>query len=588
MHIGIYLNKLISVMSFSTEVWMSLLLGAAVTIIIAYIIYRIQKKESTIHKQDHDAKLEEIKLLHQQDSEKIKVLYELIIQSQRGGIGVVESTVLEHKIEQAADNITDQDSDHAQALKAIAEKDKEEADNILDKIAQQEHDLVEMYNLRAINEYRNGSYSEAVKWCRKILELEPESFQALLDLMQCLNQTDQKQETRGIASKKLNDLQREGSTDKVKQYRLLSKIVDTYSFKTEHEQVEPYLFQILQLAEEVFGKLSDEMSSVYNRLGQLYQNKQQYKESEEYFLKALAVDEAESKGDTSYSAMTLNNLAVLYNLVGRYQEALPLLQKVHDYYISTLGEDHPNLIYSLMGLGTIYVYTGRYQEAEACMLRGKELAAKKLGVEHTVYINVMRNLAATYNYMQKYSESEAIIRELMDKSVNKNGSDSYKHAELLSQLSSALINQNKDEEAEQDINRALEIFHKSASPDDPVVIGAETILAKLNMKNGNNREAEHSFLEIYEIYHKLGQESTVQMAGIEISLAKIYIMQEKWTDAEKYLSKAISYYELKAPNNPEYLKAIQQYSEIMEKLGSQDEAETWKTKAEELKEKLEG
>ncbi len=54
---------------------MSIVIGALVTLIIGYIIYRIQKKENTLHKQDHDARLEEIKLLHQQDSEKIKVLY---------------------------------------------------------------------------------------------------------------------------------------------------------------------------------------------------------------------------------------------------------------------------------------------------------------------------------------------------------------------------------------------------------------------------------------------------------------------------------------------------------------------------------
>jgi ABC-type nickel/cobalt efflux system permease component RcnA len=171
---GVLVSKLLSAISFSSEVWMSILMGAVVTLIIAYIIYRIQKKESKIHKQDHDAKLERIEQLHLQDSEKIKVLYELIIQSQRGSIGESEAANLEQRIEDAADRINEQDSDKAQALKAIAEKDKPEADALLDKLAKYEHDLEELYNLHALNEHRHGNYNESAVWLEKLVELKPD------------------------------------------------------------------------------------------------------------------------------------------------------------------------------------------------------------------------------------------------------------------------------------------------------------------------------------------------------------------------------------------------------------------------------
>ena len=93
----------------------------------------MQKKESAIQMQEHVQRFDELKNLQQQDSEKIKVLYELMLQAQNGSLNQIESAVLEQKIELAADQIGQQDSDRAKALKAIADKQKKEADALLEK-----------------------------------------------------------------------------------------------------------------------------------------------------------------------------------------------------------------------------------------------------------------------------------------------------------------------------------------------------------------------------------------------------------------------------------------------------------------------
>jgi len=392
MHVQILLNSWLAAFNLNLEVWLSIFIGILASLLIAYIIYRLQKKETTIHKQEHDAKLNEIRELHLQDSEKIRVLYELILQSQKGSLGEAESTVLEQQIEAAADNITDSDSDHAQALKAIADKDKDKADDLLDKIAQREHDLAEVYHLRAINEYRHGNYQEALKWCRKILELEPDNFEALADLIQNLNKTDQHNEARELALAKLNELEQEAEPDNEKAFSLLSRIISSIDTSVEPEQVGPYIFKAMELAQRVYGEQSHQVASIHKELGLYYQAKQQYQESEEALLKALASKDLSSDKAKSNHNWTLNALGILYNELGRYQEALDCFQQCYDSTAAVLGTDHPTIIYSLLGLGTINCYLGNMTEAERCFRQAREVGINRLGKKHKLAQSSTYNL----------------------------------------------------------------------------------------------------------------------------------------------------------------------------------------------------
>ena len=197
--------------------------------------------------QEHVQRFDELKNLQQQDSEKIKVLYELMLQAQNGSLNQIESAVLEQKIELAAIEIGEQDSDRAKALKAIADKQKKEADALLEKIARQEHDLAETYKLHALNEYRNGYYAEAVKWYQKILELQPDNFEALLALLSSLNRADRKKEARELSLKTLISSTLLKFLTDVQTYDLLNKLILTYDYTSEAALAEPYLDKALEL-----------------------------------------------------------------------------------------------------------------------------------------------------------------------------------------------------------------------------------------------------------------------------------------------------------------------------------------------------
>ncbi len=587
MHLETYINKLISVMSFSTEVWMSLLLGAIVTLIIAYIIYKIQKKESTIHKQDHDAKLDRLEQLHLQDSEKINVLYELIIQSQKGNIGEIEATVLEEKIEIAADQITEADSDHAQALKAIAEKDKGEADDLLDKITQREHDLVEVYNLHAMNESRNGFYYEAVKWYRKAAELEPDNSNVHINLINTLNNADMQQEARELALKMLDSLEKSGSDDPETTFNLLMGISNSYDVEFETEQLEPYILRLQEHVRQHFGEQSPQMSGVYNELGRLYHEKNQFKESEECYLKSLDILNHSGVSNTRDSSVTTNNLATLYRATGRYQEALELLEKVKQNMTVVHGEGHLVQAFPIFNQSMIYQDLGKFKEAEDCLLKAKDLFLEKLGANHTNYIKVLQNLAGLYRDMHRYAESEAITRELLGKQAAIHGEDSIQVALLWNQLSVNLSIQYKTDEAEEALLKAIKIYDKVLSPDDTHVIIARHNMAYLYLDKGNYEKARLEWLDLLETLRQHGLDYCKETATIQVPLAGCCTKMDLWSEAEQHLRRALDFIEVKTPDNPNNVNIMELYSQILAKLGRQDEADTYKAKAEALKVRFE-
>ncbi len=587
MHLNTVLNSALSGLASHWEMWLSLFLGAIVTVIIAYVIYRIQKKETSLHKQEHDSKLQRIEQLHLQDSEKIRVLYELIIQSQKGSLGDMEEAVLEQRIEAAADAITEQDSNHAQALKAIADKEKDRADDLLDKIAKQEHDLIEVYYLRQMNEYRNGNYNEAIKWCRKILDLEPDNFDALADLIQNLNKTAQHKEARELALAKLEELDKQTPPDNEKRFSLLYRIISSFDPGAEPDLAEQYVRRTRELVLHAFGEQSYQMAIVYTVQGLVRHEKQQFKESEECYRKALAIPDLSTDKAKSNRNSTLVNLGILYNSLGRYKEGLKLFHEAYTQMLSVLGDGHPSLIHPLSGLGTINCYLGNYPEADKYFQKAVDIGTARLGRNHNSTQHALMNLASLYAYQDKLAESEQIVKEVLAVQTSKENPDNIYTARLLSHLGNSLGRQKKYEEQEEVVRRALKIWEENPGVQEGLKRSTLITLASIHERKGEFKETEDIFLKVLNDMRNDGQSSTLHGAVAIKSLAEFYLRQERWAEAEQLFQESIAFFEEKAPDSDSFPPTLAGYANVLEHLGRKSEAEELNTRAQVLKQKKE-
>jgi tetratricopeptide (TPR) repeat protein len=418
------LNKMISALSFSSEVWMSLLLGAVVTLIIAYIIYRIQKKETIIHKQDHDAKLEEIKILHQQDSEKIRVLYELIVQSQRGSIGEAESATLEQKIEVAADLITEKDSDKAQALKAIAEKDKKEADLLLDKLSKYEHDLEELYNLHAMNEHRNGNYPDSAAWLEKLVALKPDNLEYKQRLFNDHNSAGHFDIAEKLARETITALQSDTGSDPKKLVQWLYCLGSVFIRRRNDVEAEKHLNQALELGISIYGPEHPEIYNIYNDLGIVWLSRRELAKAEEYLSIAQRIKTVEDDDDVVSKAFITFNLASVNMAQDKMEEALKLYEEGRELIFDRLSDDHPALTFYYRNAGYLYYKRADFDVARDFMQKGIDIFRKKNMTTNPDYIHPLNMMGHILYHMKEYEEADKFYLEALEV-LEKNQSDGF-------------------------------------------------------------------------------------------------------------------------------------------------------------------
>jgi len=578
MQLSAFLNKLISAVSFSTEVWMSIFIGAVVTLGIGYLIYRIQKKESTLHKQDHDAKLEEIKLLHQQDSEKIKVLYELIIQSQKTNISEAETAVLEQQIEVAAEQITEQDSDKAQALKAIAEKDKEEADNLLDKIAQREHDLVEVYNLRAMNEFRAGNYLESTKWYKKVYELIPEDRGNLKSYVTVLMKAGELDKAEPFVDDAIPKLEQEEPIDIDILFFYYYEKAAICNHKKKPEATN-WMLKGIELLIRNGRENSTEHLDALSTLATFYADIGNYTEAEKLLRKVL-----QAKPE---NAINKHNLVHLLMSIGQYPEAEQLALEVYDSFIKEYGEEHPNTIKTLNNLALLHSELKKFNLAEKEAIKVRDIFLKNLHPESNEINLANANLANIYCEQGKYPEAEPLMQFCLEHAIRNNGRDSFQAAFALNGVGMVYTMQNLFAEGLPYISEAYNTMLKYLPQH-------ETNMRSLARNYGHALTELGKAEEALPIYHSYldalkqnCQDAYNETAFVCLKIAQNYGALGDEIKEEEYLRQG--WQEL--GENPEqyrsYPKLLNALIPCLQKAGKTEEAEIFKSKAEELKTKLE-
>jgi tetratricopeptide (TPR) repeat protein len=342
---------LISFLALSIESWIVVIIGVSASFLIAYFIYFKQKKEAGEHLQKHESRFDELKHLHEQDSEKIRVLYELILRSQSGSIGESESAALEKQIEAAADNITEQDSDQAQALKAIADKDKEKADDLLVRISQKEHELEELYDLHAINEHRHGNYPAAVPWLQKLVELKPDNMNYKERLYVDMSNSGYSEQAEKLSRQVLHELESQPDADPEGMVRWLRNMAAEYANMVMPAEAEATLTRALEYGTKILGADHHMLYAVYNDLGCICLSRNEFVQAEQYFRTALRIHKIEDEDDRIHEAYVICNIGTALKGQERYEEAVKLYQEGVREMIEKFGDDHPVLTFYYGHLG---------------------------------------------------------------------------------------------------------------------------------------------------------------------------------------------------------------------------------------------
>jgi len=561
-----------STLTLSPEVWLSIILGAVVTLIIAYIIYKIQKREAGEHLQKHEERFDELKRLHEQDSEKIRVLYELIIKSQNGSLGEVEAEALEEKIEEAADAITEDDSHQAQALKAIADKDKEEADSLLAKIAQQEHDLEELYNLHAMNEFRHGNYTGAAVWLKKLTDLLPENNDYHIRYFTALSECGQFRDAEELCTKMLAKLRAASPLEENKIADWLYSMGQVKHNQHQTAEAEDYLNQALELGIKLFGNDSFELANTYNDLGIIYMERRDFSKAEEYIRTALRIKKKEDDQDFVNTAFMTCNLASMYKSQNRLEEAEKLYKEGMQVFGDRMGYDHTVLTYYYSHLGQLYFSQYKLQAARIYLEKSIAIFEKMKLTNHPGYVGTLGLLGQICTTLKLYPEAEQNFVKNMEICLISFGKDSlhtgyakYRYAQLCNRM-------HRYEEAEQLILQADAI--ESQNPGVSGLDRSKTFNLKglINIGLHKFTEAEQDIRQAISLLAEEEHAPDSLNAEYHATLALLLLQTGHPAEAEKLLNAQLPALEANPMGVQLFLDALQLKADICKALGKTEEA----------------
>lgn len=474
---------------FSAETWLSIFIGAIVTFAIGFIIYWIQRKEGALQKQEHDAKLAEIKELHQQDSEKIRVLYDLILKSQSGSIGEAEANALEKEIEAAADTITEHDSDQAQALKAIADKDKDKADDLLEKISQKEHELEELYNLHAINEHRHGNYPDAVPWLQKLVELKPDNPKYKERLYVDLSNSGFFEQAKTLAQNALSQCEANPQTPPDRMVRWLRNLAATYMNLGKQNESEAYLNRAMEYGNKNLGPEHIELYAIHNDLGCLSLERGDFVKAEQYFRTALSIHRIEDEDDQIHHAYMICNMGTALKGQERFEEAVKLYQDGVKDIINQFGDDHPVLTFYYGHLGGFWYSQKDFPPAREMFLKTLAIFEHKHMYANPAMQSAMTMLGHICLAMKNYDES---IKYYLDSIKNQEQYTPDNIPRLIRTrhyLAEAYLDSGQTEQAETWLEKVIADWNALTEPDKVNLKQAYEQLAELKTQAGKTEEA---------------------------------------------------------------------------------------------------
>ena len=302
--------------------------------------------------------------------------------------------------------------------------------------------------------------------------------------------------------------------DKEKYSRLLfayASFLDDYGMYYDAGQV--YLYQIIPLAEEIYGTNHDSTATDYNETGEMYLNQGDYPQALEYYQKALARNEKVLGKEHRDTAASYNNIGRVYYAQGNYPQALEYYQKALEIREKVLGKEHPYTSTSYNNLGLVYKAQGDYPQALEYYQKALEIREKGLGKEHSSTASTYNNIGAVYynqgNYpkaLEYYQKALAIHEKGLGKEYSDTERDYYNIGAVY--------------HAQGNYPKALEYYQKALEYYQQALAWKEKVLGK------EDSSTAIDYHNIGSLYYQLGKYSE----ALEYLEKALIIFKARWDD----------------------------------------------------------
>jgi CHAT domain-containing protein/tetratricopeptide (TPR) repeat protein len=267
---------------------------------------------------------------------------------------------------------------------------------------------------------------------------------------------------------------------------------------------------------------------------------------------------------------------------GNHKSALDLAQKIEATVKQQFGANHPYYAAALEQLAAELLLLQRLKEAEDTHKRALAILEKNPGPNQSELLTALKNLAFQYRLQGRNREAEDLRRRVLAVTEHEWGPTHPLVAGALMQLAEVLDQARLDEAAAL-LARAQQIFDHAFGPAHPRSIEARVQWANLLILQGHYHEAEEilapalasierapmqdqqnlakvleALAVVYTYRGRHGDAEALYRRLLAIdddpatlaNLAGLYVEQQRFSEAETLLLRALAMQEKKRPNSP--------------------------------------
>ncbi|TAE18555.1 MAG: ATP-binding protein [Bacteroidetes bacterium] len=248
---------------------------------------------------------------------------------------------------------------------------------------------------------------------------------------------------------------------------VLNNLANLYNSASKYEEALLLLQECLQIREQVLGKQHPDYAIALHNLANLYQRTNKYAEALPLYQECLQINEQVLGKQHPNYATSLNDLASLHENTEKYTEALSLYQKSLQIWEQVVGKQHPRYATSLNNLASLYQKTGKYAKALPLYQECLQICEQVLGKQHPNYATVLNNLAELYKTTGKYVEALPLYQECLQIREQVLGKQHPDFAAALYNMGRLLLEMQQIEEGIQGIFTAYQLLQENVGEEHP-------------------------------------------------------------------------------------------------------------------------
>lgn len=360
---------------------------------------------------------------------------------------------------------------------------------------------------------------------------------------------------------------------------IYDRLANLYNIQAKYAEAERCFKSALALKEYDSATVKSDLILNLTNIGTVLKNASKYTAAEEYYEKALQLTEKTSKVEDPLVAAAAAELADAYCAGGKFELAEKGFKRVLAIYEKSLPPESAQIADTLSSMGRVYSEQGLYRQAEPFCLKSLSIRQKLYGDDNSIVARTKANLATIYGKLGKISEAARIMKEALETTEKLDGPSSRTVGSLAKNLGSIYAEQGRYIDAEKLLKRSLVITEAKMGPEHPEVATPLQTLGILYQLQGKYAEAEETMRRALAICEKsVGPDHPLTAKTLD-SLGSLYADENKLEQSEQLLSRAAKIYSSHGGENPNLARVLESQSRLKQKQGKYDEAEKFSRRA---------